>query len=39
MTPWAGESLSRRRFRGIFPLDCHNLQHEDMDMMRNVEVI
>ena len=27
------------RYRGIFPLHCHNLQHEDMGMMLNVEVI
>jgi FtsP/CotA-like multicopper oxidase with cupredoxin domain len=26
------------RYRGIFPLHCHNLQHEDMGMMLNVEV-
>jgi len=26
-------------YRGIFPLHCHNLQHEDMGMMLNVEVI
>ncbi|MEO8089518.1 MAG: multicopper oxidase family protein [Gemmatimonadales bacterium] len=25
-------------YRGIFPLHCHNLQHEDMGMMLNVEV-
>ena len=27
------------RYRGIYPLHCHNLQHEDMGMMLNVEVI
>jgi blue copper oxidase len=27
------------RYLGIFPLHCHNLQHEDMGMMLNVEVI
>jgi FtsP/CotA-like multicopper oxidase with cupredoxin domain len=27
------------RYPGIFPLHCHNLQHEDMGMMLNVEVI
>jgi blue copper oxidase len=27
------------RYRGIFLLHCHNLQHEDMGMMLNVEVI
>ena len=27
------------RYRGIFPLHCHNLQHEDMGMMLNVEVV
>jgi blue copper oxidase len=26
-------------YHGIFPLHCHNLQHEDMGMMLNVEVI
>jgi len=26
------------RYRGVFPLHCHNLQHEDMGMMLNVEV-
>jgi FtsP/CotA-like multicopper oxidase with cupredoxin domain len=26
------------RYKGIFPLHCHNLQHEDMGMMLNVEV-
>lgn len=26
------------RYRGIFPLHCHNLEHEDMGMMLNVEV-
>jgi blue copper oxidase len=26
-------------YRGIFPLHCHNLQHEDMGMMLNVEVV
>jgi blue copper oxidase len=25
-------------YRGIFPLHCHNLQHEDLGMMLNVEV-
>ncbi|HEY0673859.1 MAG TPA: multicopper oxidase domain-containing protein [Longimicrobiales bacterium] len=25
-------------YRGVFPLHCHNLQHEDMGMMMNVEV-
>ena len=27
------------RYPGIFPLHCHNLQHEDMGMMLNVEVV
>ena len=27
------------RYPGIFPLHCHNLQHEDMGMMLNVEVL
>jgi blue copper oxidase len=27
------------RYRGIFPLHCHNLQHEDQGMMLNVEVV
>lgn len=27
------------RYRGIFPLHCHNLQHEDSGMMLNVEVM
>jgi len=27
------------RYRGIYLLHCHNLQHEDMGMMLNVEVI
>ncbi len=26
------------RYQGIFPLHCHNLQHEDMGMMLNVQV-
>jgi FtsP/CotA-like multicopper oxidase with cupredoxin domain len=26
------------RYTGLFPLHCHNLQHEDMGMMSNVEV-
>ena len=26
------------KYRGIFLLHCHNLQHEDMGMMLNVEV-
>ncbi len=26
-------------YPGIFPLHCHNLQHEDMGMMLNVEVV
>jgi blue copper oxidase len=26
-------------YRGIFPLHCHNLQHEDLGMMLNVEVV
>jgi blue copper oxidase len=26
-------------YRGIFPMHCHNLQHEDMGMMLNVEGI
>jgi FtsP/CotA-like multicopper oxidase with cupredoxin domain len=26
-------------YRGIFPLHCHNLQHEHMGMRLNVEVI
>jgi FtsP/CotA-like multicopper oxidase with cupredoxin domain len=25
-------------YRGVFPLHCHNLQHEDQGMMLNVEV-
>jgi FtsP/CotA-like multicopper oxidase with cupredoxin domain len=25
-------------YRGVFPLQCHNLQHEDQGMMLNVEV-
>ncbi len=25
-------------YRGVFPLHCHNLQHEDMGMMMNIEV-
>jgi FtsP/CotA-like multicopper oxidase with cupredoxin domain len=25
-------------YRGVFPLHCHNLQHEDLGMMLNVEV-
>jgi blue copper oxidase len=27
------------RYRGIFPMHCHNLQHEDMGMMLNIEVV
>jgi FtsP/CotA-like multicopper oxidase with cupredoxin domain len=27
------------RYRGIFPLHCHNLQHEDQGMMLNVDVV
>jgi FtsP/CotA-like multicopper oxidase with cupredoxin domain len=27
------------RYRGVFPLHCHNLQHEDLGMMLNVEVV
>jgi FtsP/CotA-like multicopper oxidase with cupredoxin domain len=27
------------RYRGMFLLHCHNLQHEDLGMMLNVEVI
>jgi blue copper oxidase len=27
------------RYGGIFPLHCHNLQHEDMGMMLNIEVL
>ena len=27
------------KYRGVFPLHCHNLQHEDLGMMLNVEVI
>jgi FtsP/CotA-like multicopper oxidase with cupredoxin domain len=27
------------RYPGIFPLHCHNLQHEDMGMMLNIEVL
>jgi FtsP/CotA-like multicopper oxidase with cupredoxin domain len=27
------------RYRGIYPLHCHNLQHEDQGMMLNVEVV
>ena len=27
------------RYRGIFPIHCHNLQHEDMGMMLNIEVV
>lgn len=26
-------------YRGVFPLHCHNLQHEDMGMMLNIEVV
>lgn len=26
-------------YRGVFPLHCHTLQHEDMGMMLNVEVV
>ena len=26
------------QYRGVFPLHCHNLQHEDLGMMLNVEV-
>jgi blue copper oxidase len=26
-------------YRGIFPLHCHNFQHEDLGMMLNVEVV
>ena len=26
-------------YRGVFPLHCHNLQHEDLGMMLNVEVV
>jgi FtsP/CotA-like multicopper oxidase with cupredoxin domain len=26
-------------YRGVFPLHCHNLQHEDMGMMLNVQVV
>jgi len=26
-------------YRGIFPLHCHNLEHEDLGMMLNVEVV
>jgi len=26
------------RYRGVFPLHCHTLQHEDLGMMLNVEV-
>ena len=26
------------RYPGLFPLHCHNLQHEDLGMMLNVEV-
>jgi FtsP/CotA-like multicopper oxidase with cupredoxin domain len=26
-------------YLGVFPLHCHNLQHEDMGMMLNVEVV
>jgi len=26
-------------YRGIFPLHCHNLQHEDDGMMLNIEVV
>jgi FtsP/CotA-like multicopper oxidase with cupredoxin domain len=26
-------------YRGVFPMHCHNLQHEDSGMMLNVEVI
>jgi FtsP/CotA-like multicopper oxidase with cupredoxin domain len=27
------------RYGGVFPLHCHNLQHEDLGMMLNVEVV
>jgi FtsP/CotA-like multicopper oxidase with cupredoxin domain len=27
------------RYRGLFLLHCHNLQHEDLGMMLNVEVV
>jgi len=26
-------------FKGIYVYHCHNLEHEDMGMMRNYEVI
>jgi FtsP/CotA-like multicopper oxidase with cupredoxin domain len=26
-------------YRGLFLLHCHNLQHEDLGMMLNVEVV
>jgi FtsP/CotA-like multicopper oxidase with cupredoxin domain len=26
-------------YRGVFPLHCHNMQHEDQGMMLNIEVI
>jgi FtsP/CotA-like multicopper oxidase with cupredoxin domain len=26
-------------YRGVFPMHCHNLQHEDMGMMLNFEVV
>lgn len=26
-------------YPGVFPLHCHNLQHEDMGMMLNIEVV
>jgi blue copper oxidase len=31
--------VSFEAYRGIFPLHCHNLEHEDMGMMLNVEVL
>jgi FtsP/CotA-like multicopper oxidase with cupredoxin domain len=30
--------LRFEHYRGVFPLHCHNLQHEDQGMMLNVEV-
>lgn len=26
-------------YRGVFPLHCHNMQHEDQGMMLNIEVV
>jgi blue copper oxidase len=34
----AVEVLIRFDYRGVFPLHCHNLEHEDSGMMLNLEV-